>query len=44
MNLRQIAEDFMATYGYESATAPQRATDMRATRGAKRSGQEFAYE
>jgi 4-hydroxyphenylacetate 3-monooxygenase len=36
--LHQIAEDFMATYGYESAATPQTTTDMRATRSAKRSG------
>jgi len=36
--LHQIAEDFMATYGYESAATPQTTTDMRATRSAKQSG------
>ena len=32
--LHQIAEDFMATYGYDGSAAPQTVTDIRASRGA----------
>jgi 4-hydroxyphenylacetate 3-monooxygenase len=33
--LHQIAEDFMATYGYGGTAAPQAVTDIRVSRGAK---------
>ena len=34
--LHQIAEDFMATYGYEGTAAPRTVTDLRASRSATR--------